>query len=58
MKLYDVLPRARLAKYDFLWSIRRPYYFILGGPILFLIVFRAYRIVRWVRRRRLLRREA
>jgi hypothetical protein len=49
--LHDVLPRARLARYDFLWSIRRPYYFVLAALVLFLIVFRTYRIIRWVRRR-------
>jgi hypothetical protein len=51
-RLHDVLPRARWAKYDYLWSIRRPYYFALAGLVLFLIVFRTYRIVRWMRRRR------
>lgn len=49
--LHDVLPRARLAKYDFVWSVRSPYYFALAALVLFLIVFRTYRIIRWVRRR-------
>lgn len=51
-RLYDVLPRARQARYEFLWSIRARYYYILAGLITFLVVFHTYRIVRWVRRRR------
>jgi hypothetical protein len=52
--LHDVLPRARFEKYEFLWSVRRPYYIALAGLTVFLIVFRTYRIIRWVRRRRTL----
>ena len=51
-RLHEVLPRARWAKYDYLWSIRRPYYFALAALVLFLITFRTYRIVRWIKRRR------
>lgn len=44
--------RARLARYDFVWSVRGPYYYALAGLVTFLIVFRTYRIIRWLRRRR------
>jgi hypothetical protein len=56
-RLHDVLPRAQQMKYEFHWSVRRPYYLWLAGLVLFLIVFRTYRIVRWARRRRRLDRD-
>lgn len=51
-RVHDVLPRARWAKYEYVWYVHYRWWFVLAGLVLFLIVFRTYRIVRWYRRRR------
>lgn len=50
-RVHDVLPRARLARYDYLWAIRGRYYVMLAALVAFLVFYRSYRIVRWWRRR-------
>lgn len=51
-RLHEVLPRARKDRYDFLRLIRAEYYYLLAGLVAFLVIFRGWRIVRWLRRRR------
>ncbi len=52
MREHDVLPDARIYKYEYVWQIHYKYHFIIAGLIVFLICYRTYRIIRWVRRRK------
>ncbi len=57
-RLHDVLPEARRRAYEYPSFIHHPLYVerwgyaAVFGLAAFLVVYRTYRIVRWVRRRR------
>ena len=51
-RLHRVLPEARRRALRYPWWIHYKLHFLLAALVGFLVVFRTYRIVRWIRRRR------
>lgn len=51
-RLHPVLPEARRRAYQYPWWIHYKLQLLLAGLVAFLVVFRTYRIIRWIRRRR------
>ncbi len=52
LRLHRVLPEARRRALRYPWWIHYKLHILLAALVAFLVVFRAYRIVRWFRRRK------
>lgn len=57
-RLHEVLPEARRKAYYYPWWVHHKLHLLLAALIAFLVVFRTYRTVRWIRRRRASSRRA
>ncbi len=51
-RLHRVLPEARSRGYEYPWWIHYKLHFVLAALVAFLICFRTYRTIRWLRRRK------